>query len=41
MEPLPKGETLVVHIRGNILVDPGVPCLERGFNENLTYILTW
>jgi hypothetical protein len=39
MDPLSKGEARIIHIRGNILVDPGVRCLERGFNEDLTYIL--
>jgi hypothetical protein len=40
IEPLSKGEELTIYIKGNILVDPGVRCLERGFNEDLTYILT-
>lgn len=40
IEPLSKGEELTIHVKGNILVDPGVRCLERGFNEDLKYILT-
>jgi hypothetical protein len=39
IDPLSKGEELTVRVKGNILVDPGVRCLERGFNEDLTYIL--
>jgi hypothetical protein len=39
IEPLSKGEELTIRVKGNILVDPGVRCLERGFNEDLTYIL--
>jgi hypothetical protein len=38
IEPLSKKE-LTIRIKGNILVDPGVRCLERGFNEDLTYSL--
>src|SRR5215217_5035957 len=37
IEPLSKGKELIIHIKGNILVDPGERCLERGFNEDLTY----
>jgi hypothetical protein len=40
IEPLSKGEELAINVKGNILVDPGVRCLERGFNEDLKYILT-
>jgi len=39
IEPLSKGKELIIHIKGNILVDPGERCLERGFNEDLTYTL--
>jgi hypothetical protein len=39
IEPLSKGEEITIHVKGNILVDPGVRCLERGFNKDLTYIL--
>jgi hypothetical protein len=38
-DPLSKGGKLTIHIKGNILVDPGERCLERGFNEDLTYTL--
>ena len=40
IEPLSKGKELIIHIKGNILVNPGVRSLERGFNEDLTYTLT-
>jgi hypothetical protein len=39
IDPLSKGEELTIHVKGFLLVDPGVRCLERGFNEDLTYIL--
>jgi hypothetical protein len=39
IEPLSKGKELIIHIKGNILVDPGKRFLERGFNEDLTYTL--
>jgi hypothetical protein len=40
IEPLSKGKELIIHIKGNILVDAGKKALERGFNEDLTYTLT-
>jgi hypothetical protein len=39
LKPPLKGEELTIHIKGNILVDPGLRCLERGFNEDLKYTL--
>jgi hypothetical protein len=36
---IPKGEVLAIHIKGKLLVNPGVPSLERGFNQDLTYTL--